>query len=418
MQELYTFLIAKISAIEKRSLIDDRSLPPRANARGTRKFGEYSDRFEAIAQERRGGYTCPLRDLEGGDGGARREEGNKTAEGRDGRNRRNLLVPEGARRARTDYPSIISGRGGSGWRGEERRGRKKWRARENRGAAREKTRRLDEFSGGFSVPLNARTPRREPRYVSAWRAPFVSAARNDVINIVARLSNLRLRATRSRSGPLSPLVPTRPPASLSLSVSRSATPLSWGWLSSPRFEPLSRAENPLRCSRVTSSSLGPHHFSNVRRYFPRGGLGRSREKPGRQERTRSSILSNVQFLPILPSTRVRARDETSVCPLRSGRRFESTWRVGVSQREGEKGRDCVHRYEKRGCYRARIEGGGKKGLWRFHGFARSCSGLAAVQTSLASRRSGARCRSKRSPPFGARGGRGGLERGRVTDRSW
>lgn len=69
MQELYTFLIAKISAIEKRSLIDDRSLPPRANARGTRKFGEYSDRFEAIAQERRGGYTCPLRDLEGGDGG-------------------------------------------------------------------------------------------------------------------------------------------------------------------------------------------------------------------------------------------------------------------------------------------------------------------------------------------------------------
>lgn len=263
MQELYTFLIAKISAIEKRSLIDDRSLPPRANARGTRKFGEYSDRFEAIAQERRGGYTCPLRDLEGGDGGARREEGNKTAEGRDGRNRRNLLVPEGARRARTDYPSIISGRGGSGWRGEERRGRKKWRARENRGAAREKTRRLDEFSGGFSVPLNARTPRREPRYVPAWRAPFVSAARNDVINIVARLSNLRLRATRSRSGPLSPLVPTRPPASLSLSVSRSATPLSWGWLSSPRFEPLSRAENPLRCSRVTSSSLGLHHFSNV-----------------------------------------------------------------------------------------------------------------------------------------------------------
>lgn len=241
----------------------NRSLPPRANARGTRKFGEYSDRFEAIAQE--GGYTCPLRDLEGGDGGARREEGNKTAEGRDGRNRRNLLVPEGARRARTDYPSIISGRGrgGSGWRGEERRGRKKWRARENRGAAREKTRRLDEFSGGFSVPLNARTPRREPRYVPAWRAPFVSAARNDVINIVARLSNLRLRATRSRSGPLSPLVPTRPPASLSLSVSRSATPLSWGWLSSPRFEPLSRAENPLRCSRVTSSSLGPHHFSNV-----------------------------------------------------------------------------------------------------------------------------------------------------------
>lgn len=338
MQELYTFLIAKISAIEKRSLIDDRSLPPRANARGTRKFGEYSDRFEAIAQERRGGYTCPLRDLEGGDGGARREEGNKTAEGRDGRNRRNLLVPEGARRARTDYPSIISGRGRSGWRGEERRGRKKWRARENRGAAREKTRRLDEFSG-FSVPLNARTPRREPRYVPAWRAPFVSAARNDVINIVARLSNLRLRATRSRSGPLSPLVPTRPPASLSLSVSRSATPLSWGWLSSPRFEPLSRAENPLRCSRVTSSSLGPHHFSNVRRYFPRGGLGRSREKPGRQERTRSSILSNVQFLPILPSTRVRARDEASVCPLRSGRRFESTWRVGVSQDRPDRGRE-------------------------------------------------------------------------------
>lgn len=76
----------------------------------------------------------------------------------------------------------------------------------------------------------------------------------------------------------------------------------------------------------------------------------------------------------------------------------------------------MHRYEKRGCYRARIEGGGKKGLWRFHGFARSCSGLAAVQTSLASRRSGARCRSKRSPPFGARGGEGRLGK-RKSDRS-
>lgn len=129
----------------------NRSLPPRANARGTRKFGEYSDRFEAIAQE--GGYTCPLRDLEGGDGGARREEGNKTAEGRDGRNRRNLLVPEGARRARTDYPSIISGRGGSGWRGEERRGEgEKSGARAKIGERREK--RLGDWT---SFPADSRS---------------------------------------------------------------------------------------------------------------------------------------------------------------------------------------------------------------------------------------------------------------------
>lgn len=74
---------------------------------------------------------------------SRRGEGNKTAEGRDGRNRRNLLVPEGPRRARTDYPSIISGWGWMEGRGEKRA--KKWRARENRGAARDDQR--GDFGG-------------------------------------------------------------------------------------------------------------------------------------------------------------------------------------------------------------------------------------------------------------------------------
>lgn len=77
----------------------------------------------------------------------------------------------------------------------------------------------------------------------------------------------------------------------------------------------------------------------------------------------------------------------------------------------------MHRYEKRGCYRARIEGGGKKGLWRFHGFARSCSGLAAVQSSLASSRRGALLVvGRKGLPLLARGGKGRLGK-RKSDRS-
>lgn len=128
MREI-TFLIAKLSAIEK------RSLPPRANAYDTK--AEIGRIFRSIGGDRAGRRGGVHVSLERCRRGRRwRAEGNKTAEGRDGRNRRNLLVPEGARRARTDYPSIIWG-----WGGEraERRGEKrakKWRARENRGTAR------------------------------------------------------------------------------------------------------------------------------------------------------------------------------------------------------------------------------------------------------------------------------------------
>lgn len=97
-------------------------------------------------------------------------------------------------------------------------------------------------------------------------ARFVSVGRKDVINIVARLSNLRLRAVRLALG-RSPSRFSPRLASLSLSVSRSAT-LPWGWLSSPRFEPLSRAENPLRCG--ITSSLGELTFGiRVRQHFRR-----------------------------------------------------------------------------------------------------------------------------------------------------
>lgn len=67
MREI-TFLIAKLSAIEK------RSLPPRANAYDTK--AEIGRIFRSIGGDRAGGeegYTCPLRDVEGGDGGVRRE---------------------------------------------------------------------------------------------------------------------------------------------------------------------------------------------------------------------------------------------------------------------------------------------------------------------------------------------------------
>lgn len=67
MREI-TFLIAKLSAIEK------RSLPSRANAYDTK--AEIGRIFRSIGGDRaRGeeGYTCPLRDVEGGDGGVRRE---------------------------------------------------------------------------------------------------------------------------------------------------------------------------------------------------------------------------------------------------------------------------------------------------------------------------------------------------------
>lgn len=169
MREI-TFLIAKLSAIEK------RSLPPRANAYDTK--AEIGRIFRSIGGDRAGGEERVHVSLERCRRGRRwRAEGNKTAEGRDGRNRRNLLVPEGARRARTDYPSIIWGWGGERAERKGEKRAKKWRARKSGNGAR--TRREDpkwtSFPAelGFSgprFPLNAHATQRASLYPGVPRS--------------------------------------------------------------------------------------------------------------------------------------------------------------------------------------------------------------------------------------------------------
>lgn len=120
-----------------------------------RKLGEYSDRLEAITQ---GGEEGVHVSLERCRRGRRwRAEGNKTAEGRDGRNRRNLC-PGGStpRQNRLSIHYLGLGRGEGG---EERReeGKKVARARKSGNGAR--TRREDPKWTSFPAELGFSGPR-------------------------------------------------------------------------------------------------------------------------------------------------------------------------------------------------------------------------------------------------------------------